>query len=398
MLSDDAADQSASGAAFTLAHRIVEERLRRRRQTVFDATNLEPEERRCLLNLAALHHLPALAVVFDLPVADCLRHDRGRASRRVGSRVVQRQWRQLHESLPGLRREGFAALHHVRSPAIARAAEVRLVPLACDRSHETGPFDIIGDLHGCARELTSILSALGYARPSSRRPFRHPGGRRAVFVGDFVDRGPQIVEVSRIVMDMYEGGTALAVAGNHDVDLAACLNGRRQADKNGTRISIDQISALPRVTRRRFIERFSDFVAGLPVHLVLDEGRLAVAHAGLKEGYMGRESDEIRRFALHGETTGELDPYGLPIRVRWAASYGGRALVVYGHTATPEPDWLNNTVNIDTGCVYGGRLTALRYPEKELIEVPAGRTYYRSARILPRGVGVRAATRAMPTV
>jgi len=398
LLSDDAADQSASGAAFALAHRIIEERLRRGRLTVFDATNLEPEERRCLLNLAALHHLPAVAVVLDLPVADCLRHDRGRELRRVGSRVVQRQRRRLLESLSTLGREGFADLHHIRSPAIGRAARVRLVPLACDRSSETGPFDIIGDLHGCVRELELLLAALGYTRPSSRRPFHHPGGRRAVFVGDFVDRGPQIVAASRIVMDMCEAGTALAVAGNHDVDLAACLDGGQQADKTGTQISIDQINALPRFTRRRFIERFCRFVAGLPVHLVLDGGRLAVAHAGLKERYLGRESEEIRQFALHGETTGELDPYGLPIRVRWAASYGGRALVVYGHTATPEPDWLNNTVNIDTGCVYGGRLTALRYPEKELLEVPAGRTYYRSARILPRGVGVRAATSAMPTV
>lgn len=398
LLSDDAADQTVSGAAFDLAHRIIDERLRRGRFTVVDATNLEASARRCLLNLASLHHLPAVALVLDLPAADCVRHDRARASRQVGARVVQRQWRQLRDSSRGLRREGFADVHHIRSAAIARAAQVHSIPLACDRSHETGPFDIVGDVHGCARELTTLLERLGYSRRSSRRPFLHPGGRRVVFVGDVVDRGPRIVAASRIIMDMCEAGTALAVAGNHDVDLAACLNGEREAGKTGTRRSIDQIRALPIGTRRRFIRRFTEFVAGLPVHLVLDGGRLAVAHAGVKEQFLGRQSDEISRFALHGETTGEYDAYGLPIRVKWAASYGGRALVVYGHTATPEPEWLNNTVNIDTGCVYGGRLTALRYPEKEMVEVPAGRTYYRSGRILPSGVGVRSATSAMPTV
>jgi protein phosphatase len=398
LLSDDPADQSASGAAFGLAHRIVEERLRRGRFTAVDATNLERSARRCLLNLAALHHLPAVALILDLPEADCLRHDRGRTERRVGARVVQRQWRQLHDALPALRREGFAAVHHIRSAAIARTARIRTNPLACQRSHETGPFDIIGDVHGCARELTSLLERLGYSRPSPRRPYQHPERRRVVFVGDFVDRGPQIVAATRLAMDMCDAGTALAVVGNHDVDLADCLQNGGEPGKTGTLKSIDQIRALPPDARRRFVRRFRDFVAGLPIHLVLDGGSLAVAHAGVKEAFLGRESDEIRRFALHGETTGEIDAYGLPIRVRWAAAYGGRALVVYGHTATPEPEWLNNTVNIDTGCVYGGRLTALRYPEKELVEVPAGRTYYRSGRILPRGVGVRAATSTMPTL
>ena len=398
LLSDDAADQSVSGAAFGLAHRIVEERLRRGRFTVVDATNVEPSARRCLLNLAALHHLPAVALVLDLPEADCLRHVRERTARPVEARVVRRQWRQLRDAQPGLRREGFAALHRIGSPAIARAAQVRLIPLACERSREAGPFDIIGDVHGCARELTALLAHLGYVRPSSRRPFRHPGGRRVVFVGDFVDRGPQIVEATRIVMAMCAAGTAFAVPGNHDIDLAACLQGGQAADKTGTLKSIEQIGALSPAARRRFVERFRAFVAGLPVHLVLDGGRLAVAHAGLKQEFLGRESEAIRDFALHGETTGELDAHGLPIRVKWAAAYGGRALVVYGHTATPEPDWLNNTVNIDTGCVYGGRLTALRYPEKELVEVPAARTYYRSRRVLPHGVGFRAATSVMPTV
>jgi protein phosphatase len=396
LVSDDPADQSASGAAFSLAHRIIEERLRRGRFTAVDATNLERDARRCLLNLAALHHLPAVALVLDLPAADCLRHDRGRPLRQVGRRVIERQVALLRAALPGLRGEGFAAVHSIGSAAAARSALIRLRPLTCDRSSETGPFDVIGDVHGCARELTALLERLGYRRISARRPFRHPGGRRAVFVGDLVDRGPRIVEAARIAMDMCDAGSALAVAGNHDVDLAAGLARGPATGTGGTLKSIRQIGALPAAGRRSFIGRFRRFVAALPVHLVLDGGRLVVAHAGVKQMHIGRESDEIRRFALNGETTGEVDSFGLSIRVKWAAAYAGHALVVYGHTATSEPEWLNNTVNIDTGCVYGGRLTALRYPEKELIAVPAGRTYYRSARLPSRGVGIRAAASALP--
>ncbi|MGD0547194.1 MAG: polynucleotide kinase-phosphatase, partial [Terracidiphilus sp.] len=81
-------------------------------------------------------------------------------------------------------------------------------------------------------------------------------------------------------------------------------------------------------------------------------------------------------FALFGETTGETDDYGLPVRYDWASEYRGKAMVVYGHTPVAEPEWLNRTIDIDTGCVYGGKLTALRYPEKELVSVPAIREYY----------------------
>jgi protein phosphatase len=127
---------------------------------------------------------------------------------------------------------------------------------------------------------------------------------------------------------------------------------------------------------------------GLVSHLVFDDGRLVVAHAGLKEAMHGRGSGAVREFALFGETTGETDEFGLPVRYNWAADYRGQALVVYGHTPVPEPLFLNNTVNIDTGCVFGGGLTALRYPEREIVSVKAHRTYYEPARpFLPEASG-----------
>jgi len=113
-------------------------------------------------------------------------------------------------------------------------------------------------------------------------------------------------------------------------------------------------------------------------HYVLDDGKLVVAHAGMKESMQGRGSAAVRDFALFGETTGEIDEFGLPVRYNWAAEYRGSAMVVYGHTPVPEAEWLNRTINIDTGCVFGGKLTALRYPERELISVPARQTYAES--------------------
>ena len=117
------------------------------------------------------------------------------------------------------------------------------------------------------------------------------------------------------------------------------------------------------------------FLDGLVSHYVFDDGRLVVAHAGMKAEMQGRGSAKVRDFALFGETTGETDEFGLPVRYNWAAEYRGRASVVYGHTPVPEPEWLNRTINIDTGCVFGGKLTALRWPEKELVSVPARQTY-----------------------
>jgi predicted kinase/diadenosine tetraphosphatase ApaH/serine/threonine PP2A family protein phosphatase len=402
MIAGDEGDQGCTHDAFELAHRIAGERLGRGLLTVFDATSVEAEARRSLLGLAARHHLPAVAVVLDVPLQACVERDRARPDRQTGRAVIARQDRLLRTGigLDGLKDEGFAAVHRLRGPAAdADGVRVRLVPLPCDLSIERGPFDLIGDVHGCARELALLLRRLGYARRSSRQAFHHPQGRRAVLVGDLVDRGPQVVEAARIAMRMMAAGTALCVPGNHDVSLARALEGRGGAGTPtlGRRKSLEQVKALPAAARRRFVAEFRAFVDSLPPHLVLDGGRLAVAHAGLKSGHIGRDSEEARRFALLGEITGEVDRYGLPVRVKWAEAYRGRALVVYGHTSVARPEWVNNTVNIDTGCVYGGRLTSLRYPELEVVSLPAARAYYRSVRALPPGVGLRAETRALPS-
>ena len=169
-----------------------------------------------------------------------------------------------------------------------------------------------------------------------------------------------------------------AVPGNQDLKLAAALRGKPVSDSPGLARTLNQFAAEP----APFRIAAADFLASLPSHLVLDDGNLVIAHAGLPESLHGVASPAARTLAIYGETTGETDASGLPVRVNWAAAYHGRALVVFGHTPVSEPLWLNNTVNIDTGCVYGGHLTALRYPERETVSVPASAVYFHSRRRL----------------
>ncbi|MBA4031096.1 MAG: polynucleotide kinase-phosphatase, partial [Planctomyces sp.] len=210
--------------------------------------------------------------------------------------------------------------------------------------------------------------------------FTHPADRRAIFLGDLVDRGPRNIDVLSIVRHMVKSGSALCVPGNHDVKLLKKLKGREVTINHGLAETLAEIDALPEEMRDNFRASAAQFIDGLVSHYILDDGRLVVAHAGMKEEMQGRGSGRVRDFALYGETTGEIDEFGLPVRHNWAAEYRGAANVVYGHTPVPEAEWLNRTVDIDTGCVFGGKLTALRYPEKELVSVPARRTYCEPAR------------------
>jgi protein phosphatase len=380
LVSDDENDQSASADAFDVLHYIAGKRLARGNLVVIDATNVSQEGRKPLLALSKQYHAIPVAIVFDLPEKLCQERNENRPDRNFGPHVVRRHTQQLRRSIPGLRKEGFRYVYVLRGQEEVDAAEIERQPLWNNLKHEHGPFDIIGDVHGCSAELTSLLAKLGYeVTPVSSDgnvsyTVRPPDGRKPVFLGDLVDRGPDTPGVLRLVMSMVESGVALCIPGNHDIKLMRALQGRQVKIAHGLAESLAQIER----DTPEFREQVVKFIDGLVSHYVLDDGKLVVAHAGMKEEMQGRGSGAVREFALYGETTGETDEFGLPVRYNWAAEYRGRAMVVYGHTPVPEPEWLNNTINIDTGCVLGGRLTALRYPEKELVSVPAKHTYYES--------------------
>jgi polynucleotide kinase-phosphatase len=378
LVADDANDQSATNDAFAVLRFIAGRRLAQPRFTVVDATNVQRAARRPLVELAKQHDLFPVAIVLDMPEAVCQERNRSRPDRSFEAHVVPRQRAQLHKSLKGLQREGFRRVHVLRSVEEVDAAEVQRAPLWTDRRSDHGPFDIIGDIHGCFSELTKLMRELGYEIGADGTTVTAPEGRRAVFVGDYGDRGPDTPAVLKLVMAMADVGTAICLPGNHDVKLVRKLKGRDVQITHGLSETLEQFE----LESDEFRDRARDFLDRLVSHVVLDDGRLVVAHAGMKQAYQGRSSRRVRDFALFGETTGETDEFGLPVRLEWARDYRGVATVVYGHTPVAGPEWINHTINIDTGCVFGGRLTALRWPERELISVPAGRTYYEPAKPL----------------
>ena len=377
LVSDDENDQAATKDAFEVLHFIAGKRLAAGRLTVIDATNVQPEARRALIDLARQHHVIPVAIVLNLPRELCLERNAARHDRDFGKGVIWGQADNLRRSLKGLRKE-FSHVTILETPEAVDAVRIERQALWNNKKAETGPFDLIGDVHGCFDELEALMGKLGYVIEAGLdvkegAPYRvtHPEGRKLIFVGDLVDRGPKSPEVLRLVMDMCKSGIAFCVTGNHDDKLKRALQGRDVTVNHGLAESLEQMSHESGEFKRDVIA----FLDKLISHYVFDGGRLAVSHAGLKEHYIGRGSPRIRCFAMYGETTGEIDEFGLPVRHNWAKDYRGKTMLVYGHTPVPEPEWLNHTLNIDTGCVFGGKLTALRYPERDIVQVDAARVY-----------------------
>jgi protein phosphatase len=382
LVADDENDQSATAAAFEVLHFIAARRLAGGRLTVIDATNVQPQARRQLVALARAHDVLPVAIVLDVAESICVARTAANPARDFGPHVIRRQRDEMRRGLRSLDSEGFRAVRVLRGEdEIGRARVVR-TRLYNDLRHEPGPFDVIGDVHGCRAELEALLAKLGYVieRDEEGRAAgaSHPT-RRAIFLGDLVDRGPDTPGVLRLVMGMVGAGNAFCVQGNHENKLVRALRGKNVQVTHGLAESLAQLAAEQpefRVTALTFLD-------GLTSHYVLDGGRLVVAHAGLIERYHGRASARVREFCRYGQTTGETDEYGLPVRYPWAEEYRGTATVLYGHTPVPAPEWINNTMCLDTGCVFGGQLTALRYPERELTSVPAAAVYYQPARPFP---------------
>ena len=329
VVADDVNDQSASTAAFDLLHHIVGVRL-----------------------VAIQRH-------------------QARTDRPFGVDVIRRQRAQVPRGVGALRKEGFRNVYLLDSEQEIADVEIVRTPLLNDRRDLHGPFDAIGDVHGCLSELLTLLDRLGYRiiRDDAGRAVdaEHPDGRTAIFLGDLVDRGPDSPGVLRLAMGMTRAGHAIAIPGNHEQKLIRALDGTNVSLRHGLELTLSQLAR----ESEEFRDDAREWCRELVAHLVLDDGNLVVAHAGLKEAYHGRASGRVRAFSLYGDTTGESDEYGLPVRLPWAEDYRGRAVVLYGHTPTPTLDWVNNTLCLDTGCVFGGHLSALRYPERETVQVPA---------------------------
>ncbi|MEH1939472.1 MAG: polynucleotide kinase-phosphatase [Nostoc sp.] len=423
LVSNEENSQSATKDAFEVLHFVAQKRLAAGKLTVIDATNVQMEDRKPLLQMARQYHCFAIAIVLDLPEELCHERNQLRSDRQFGPHVVRRHTQMLRRSLRGLEKEGFRYVYTLKSLEEITSVEIDRQPLWNNLKHEHGPFDIIGDIHGCCDELEALLQQLGYqissspptspappappASPASPAPsappwdyptYQHPQGRRAVFLGDLVDRGPRILDTVKLVRNMVAAGTAFCVPGNHENKLLRKLRGKNVRVNHGLEQTLAEIEALPDEVREPFSKELQMFLDSLISHYLLDDGRLVVAHAGMKQEMQGRGSGAVREFALYGESTGEIDEFGLPVRYNWAGEYRGEPMVVYGHTPVPEAEWLNNTIDIDTGCVFGGKLTALRYPEKELVSVPATRVYCEPVKPLIQNTATRTSQQELDDV
>lgn len=386
IVSNDENDLDATNDAFELLHYIVGKRLKNGLLTVVDATNVQSSSRKQLIQLAREYHTIPVAIALDIPQEICAARNVLRSDRNFGNYVIRRQSQQLKRSLKGLKREGFRNIYVLRSPEEVESVKgIVRERLYNDKKDVSGPFDIIGDIHGCYDETVELLQKLGYSIAEvedNGNPIAiavsHPQNRQVIFLGDLVDRGPNSPAVLKLVMSMVNSGVAFCVPGNHDLKLHKKLNGKNVTVNHGLAETLEQLEK----ESPEFINEVREFIYSLISHYVFDRGNLVVAHAGLKEEMQGRGSGVVRAFCLYGETTGEIDEFGLPIRYDWAAEYRGQAKVVYGHTPVSHAEWFNKTIDIDTGCVFGGKLTALRYPEEELVSVAAKKVYYESVKPL----------------
>ena len=236
-------------------------------------------------------------------------------------------------------------------------------------------YDIIGDIHGCTYELSLLLEKMGYEWDTFDGTiiYKPPDGRKAVFVGDLVDRGYSSATAYCLVRDMVRAGFALLCRGNHDDKFMRWAKGNNVILNHGLDKTTEDAGRMGLSK-----EGILDFLKNTPMYLSLDDGKLIVAHAAWRNSLKDKSpfDKKCRTWCLYGPTTGKTLENGLPDRIDWAAERKEtEPLIVYGHQPYKEPRYLNGTYAIDTGCVFGGHLTALRYPEMEIVQIKANRTY-----------------------
>lgn len=231
-------------------------------------------------------------------------------------------------------------------------------------------FDIIGDIHGCYDELIQLLSKLNYSFQDGIPV--HQEGRKVAFIGDAMDRGPNSLKVLDLLFRLQDKRHLIYSPGNHCNKLYRFTKGNRVQVTHGLETTVAEINSLSKNKQEEFLKRYQVFYENLPLYVKLDKHNLILAHAGIRENLIdSKNRKKIRSFVLYGDITGEKLPNGRPVRKDWAKKYTGKPFIVYGHTPVLQARFVNRTVNIDTGCVFGGKLTALRYPELETVSVPS---------------------------
>lgn len=367
MISGDSMNQSVNEDAFDSLYYILDKRLKNYQTTIIDATNTTYNERKKILEIAKANNVQNVAIVINID--ESIIFERQKKLERVKPDKLKKQITNVKKSISGLKSEGYRYVYILNSIEEINDSTIEVFPMYSNMKHISGPFDIIGDVHGCYNELVKLLNKLGYIE--SDGIYKHPENRKLIFLGDLMDRGNENIKTIELIMNLVKNNIAFCVMGNHDFKFLKKINDRTNLN-NGLEITLKEFDSIQDEDRKNTI---IEFIKELKSYYVFDNGNLVVSHAGIKEEYINRSSGKIRSFCLFGETTNEKDQYGYPVRIDWAKSYKGKPMIVYGHIPHNLPYIINNTYNIDTGCCFGNKLTALRYPERELVSVDALEEY-----------------------
>ncbi|WP_214842457.1 polynucleotide kinase-phosphatase [Exiguobacterium sp. s150] len=368
--------QDISTEAFALMTLLIEARARLNKLTIIDATHLYASDRKKYIELAHRLHQPIYALVLDIAQPILLERDRLRDFPRGGRRVKQ-QVQVFNREKRTIKREGFNQIHVISDVSQVNVERENMNPLHL--SSERG-IDVIGDIHGCFDEFLELLERLGY-RPNDEGLYVHPEGRVFLSLGDIMSRGPKSLETIEFFIRHVEADIAHMIDSNHGWKVFRWLEGRNVTMKHGDELFVEELQMYEKQKGSDATETLKSSMKRLlkhaPSHYVLTKQDIPTAvcvHAGIRDEFIGKTSRDISDFCRYGDNEG-FDEAGKPIRKDWTVQHKSKTLIIWGHDPRPRPLRLNHTINIDQGVVFGGRLTAFRYPEQTIVQVEAKQDY-----------------------
>ncbi|MDM5234548.1 polynucleotide kinase-phosphatase [Lysinibacillus pakistanensis] len=364
-----------STQAFAVMERVLEARCTLNKCTFVDATHLKSEERQQYILLGKKLHVPVCAIVLDIPLEELLQRDTMRKDPR-GIKRIKQQARLLKSEKRLIKKESFLKTYFVKEiEALTLTRQESPLYLNVDAG-----LDIIGDIHGCYDELLELLKKLEY-EVNNEGYFIHPQGRRFVSVGDIMSRGPKSIKTMEFFERHIERGLAFMTDSNHGWKIARWLDGRNVSLHHGDELVeaefMDYENTYGGAQTAALKARLAKCLLAAPSHYVLMNKGLAsavVTHAGIRDRYIGKQSSRISDFCRYGDVQ-ELNISGKPIRNDWFTEHQTSQLIIWGHDPKINPLKQNHTLNIDQGVVFGGQLTAFRYPEQTIISVNAYKNY-----------------------
>ncbi|MFY3791119.1 polynucleotide kinase-phosphatase [Ureibacillus sp. MALMAid1270] len=367
--------QKISAEAFSMMDSLIETRCRLNKLTIVDATHLYSEDRKKYISMAKNNHVPIISLVMDVDQSVLLERDKERENPR-GSKRIKQQYQVFKREKRFIKKEGYLATYF-----ISHTNEIEVIrrenPLHLDLGNG---IDIIGDIHGCYDEMIQLLEKLGYEQ-NAEQYYIHPEGRKFLSLGDIMSRGPQSMKTMEFFLRHVNNGLAYMIDSNHGWKIARWLDGKNVTLSHGDELVEAEFRQyeVTHGTEKADTLKYAikDLLLKSPSHYVITKNgipTLVCTHAGMKDEFIGKQSFDISDFCRYGDNEG-LDDTGRPIRKDWTIHHKTNTLIVWGHDPKPKPLVINNTINIDQGVVFGGELTAFRYPEKEFVAIQATTDY-----------------------